>query len=116
MKFETWLKPYLQKGKGYIAYNFNLYEFDVEREFGAELVACVAYDPDDEDWACDTVYSSGDDLFEFTADGWENALRDFLAMAAAFIEKEGVGAFGNKVEYITAGFIDGNLEVLYSKK
>ena len=49
-------------------------------------------------------------------EGWENALRDFLAMANAFIEKEGVEIFGDKVEYITAGFIDGNLEVVYSKK
>ncbi|MBR7161093.1 MAG: hypothetical protein IKD07_01625, partial [Clostridia bacterium] len=89
MKFEAWVKPYVEKGKGYIAYNFNLYEFDEENEFGAELVASTAYDPEDDDWACETVYSSGDDLFEFTADGWENALRDFLGMANAFIEKEG---------------------------
>lgn len=115
MKFETWVKPYVQKGKGYIAYNFNLYEFDEENEFGAELVASTSYDPDDDDWACDTVYSSGDDLFEFKAEGWENALSDFLKMAADFIEKEGVSVFGDKVEYITAGFIDGNLEVVYSK-
>ena len=30
-KFEKWLAPYLAKGKGYIAYNFNLYEFDDEK-------------------------------------------------------------------------------------
>ena len=45
MKFEAWVKPYVQKGKGYIAYNFNLYEFDEENEFGAELVASTSYDP-----------------------------------------------------------------------
>ncbi len=115
MNFEAWVKPYVLKGKGYIAYNFNLYEFDEENEFGAELVASTAYDPDDDDWACETVYSSGDDLFEFTANGWESALCEFLKMASDFIAKEGVAIFGDKVEYITAGFIDGNLEVLYSQ-
>ena len=31
MNFEAWVKPYVLKGKGYIAYNFNLYEFDEEK-------------------------------------------------------------------------------------
>ena len=114
MNFEAWVKPHLQKGKGYIAYNFNLYELE-EDYFGAELVASTSYDPDDDDWACDTVFSSGDELFEYSSENWESALREFLVMANTLIEKEGLAVFGDKAEYITAGFIDGNLEVIYSK-
>ena len=113
-KFEKWLAPYLAKGKGYIAYNFNLYEFDDEKNaFGAELVAATSYDPDDDDWACDTVYSSGDDLFEFSAENWQTAQIEFLTWVAAFIAENGTTPFGDKVEFITAGFIDGNLHVIY---
>ena len=114
MNFEAWVTPHLKNGKGYIAYNFNLYELD-EDYFGAELVASTAYDPDDDDWACETVFSSGDELFEFDSKNWETALKEFLAMASALIEKEGISVFGDKVEFVTAGFIDGALEVLYSK-
>ena len=46
MNFEAWVTPHLKNGKGYIAYNFNLYELD-EDYFGAELVASTAYDPDE---------------------------------------------------------------------
>jgi len=115
MNFEAWVKPHLENGKGHIAYNFNLYELD-EDYFGAELVASVAYDPDDDDWACETVFSSGDELFEYSSENWETALREFLAMASTMIEKEGISVFGNKVEFVTAGFIDGDLEVLYTKQ
>ena len=114
MNFETWVKPHLKNGAGYIAYNFNLYELD-EDYFGAELVASTAYDPDDDDWACETVFSSGDELFEYSAANWEVALKEFLALTSGLIEKEGISVFGDKVEFVTAGFIDGALEVLYSK-
>ena len=114
MNFEAWVKPHLEIGKGYIAYNFNLYELD-EDYFGAELVASTAYDPEDDDWACETVFSSGDELFEYNSANWETALKEFLALVSAMIEKDGVAIFGDKVEFVTAGFIDGALEVVYSK-
>ncbi|MBQ8498098.1 MAG: hypothetical protein IJ489_11690 [Clostridia bacterium] len=116
IKFEKWLTPYLNKGKGYIAYNFNLYEFEGEDAYGAELVAANSYDRDDDDWACDTVYSSGDDLFEFESENWQTALIEFLTWVAAFIADNGIAPFGDKVEFITAGFIDGNLHVIYPQE
>ena len=114
MNFEAWVTPHLKNGKGYIAYNFNLYELD-EDYFGAELVASTAYDPDDDDWACETVFSSGDELFEYNSANWETALKEFLSLVSAMIEKDGISIFGDKVEFVTAGFIDGALEVVYTK-
>ena len=114
MNFEAWVKPHLENGKGYIAYNFNLYELD-EDYFAAELVASTAYDPDDDDWACETVFSSGDELFEYNSANWETALKEFLALVSEMIEKDGISIFGDKVEFVTAGFIDGALEVVYTK-
>lgn len=115
MKFETWLKPHLKNGEGYIAYNFNLYEIEKDY-FGAELVASETYDPDDDDWACDTVFSSGDELFEYESDNWQTALIEFLSWIGAYIAREGISVFGGKVEFVTAGFIDGKLEVIYQKE
>ena len=114
MELKAWLKPHLKNGAGYIAYNFNLYELEKDY-FGAELVASKAYDPDDDDWACETVFSSGDELFEYSSDNWQTAQIEFLAWVSAFLAEEGVSVFGDQVEFITAGFIDGKLEVIYQK-
>lgn len=113
MNFKNWLEKHLEKAKDYKAYNFNLYEEGNENEFAAQLIGCNEYSLDDEDWACDGLFSSQEDLYVFTAEDWEQALDDFIKTISDYISDSGTLPFGENVEYITVGFVDGNLEVVF---
>lgn len=93
------------------ALNFNLYETEDDTKFEAEMVGCVAYDENDEDWACDAIYSSKENIYCFNSQDWEQALAYFVNMAQKCLKEE--VELPSTVEYVTAGFVDGNLEVIY---
>ncbi len=114
MNFETWLNGHLADDipAEVIAFNFNLYESREEGQYEVQLVGCAAYDPDDSDWACDTVYSTEEDLYTFTSGEWEEALEDFLATVKEYLANAPADSRLARVPYITAGFVDGDLEVI----
>ena len=95
------------------ALNFNLYETEDDTKFEAELVGCVSYEEEDEDWACDTIYSSEDNVYCFCSENWEKALEYFVNLVQLSILKD--VKLPSTVEYVTAGFIDGDLDVIYKQ-
>lgn len=68
--------PAKKRSKSVVAYNFNLYEHEVE--FAIQLVGMSSSDMSDEDWACHEVFSSGEDLFclrhAIVGDRWQASL------------------------------------------
>ena len=96
-----------------IAVNFNLYETDNDELFHAQLVACNFYDADDDDWACNPIYSSQEDIYEFEAEDWETALNIFKELVLSYL-KENEEAPINKIATITVGFVDGDIELIKS--
>ena len=117
MKFEKWLKKQLIKDipDNVIAFNFNLYETDDDESFDVQLVGCENYSKDDEDWACDTVFSSEEDVFTFKDEDWESALETCKSMIQDFLASCDSDNKLSRAEYVTVGFIDGDLEVIFSK-
>lgn len=112
MEFKKWLDAQLKKDipEDVIAINFNLYEEDEENVFAAQLVGCPGYDPDDDEWACDELFSSEEDLFYFEADGWEAAEELFGEILREYVDNnpDKLADF----EYIAYGFVDGDLIAL----
>ena len=110
MLFEDWIERQFIKPipKSAIAINFNLYETDNEKEFDAQIVGCAFYDADNDDWACDTIFSSGEDLFRFRSNDWESALSDFKSILCDYLCTHSKTTLNN-YEYISFGFVDGDL-------
>ena len=114
MKFEDWLNSLLLNSipNNIIAFNFNLYESETDKQYDVQLVGSSYYSIDDEDWACNTEYSSGEILFSFMSDEWEIALQDFINLLKKYLQLADMSNRLKQAEYITAGFVDGDLEIV----
>lgn len=96
-----------------VAVNFNLYEESEGLPFAVQIVGTVSFDAENDDWACDAVYSSEEDLFAFEAEEWENALELASQWVSAYVEEGAFSALLKGMEAVAIGFVDGDLEVLY---
>lgn len=117
MEFRKWLDQQLSGDipESVIAFNFNMYEGETENEYQVQLVGCVSYDPDDDDWACDTTYSSGEDLYIFSSDDWEEALQTLIATVKDYLNTCEMPNRLKQAELVAAGFVDGDLEIILQK-
>ena len=110
----TWLTPHLQALPAEAkALCLNLYESEEEGEFDAQLVACAAYDREDPDWACENIYSTGEELFGFSSEDWEAALDLMLETMSEAIAD---GILPDAIEYVAVGFVDGDLEEVFCRE
>ena len=113
--FELWLDKHLinELLPNVQAVNFNLYEASRgERDFDMQLIGAPKYDPDDSDWACDAIFTTGEDLCPLKATDWE----DCLQIAMEYIQKYlSSGTYAKKLKdllAVTVGFVDGDLEII----
>ena len=110
----TWLTPHLQalpaEAKSLC---LNLYESEEAGEFDAQLVACAAYDREDPDWACEDIFSTGEELFGFSSEDWEAALDLMLETMSEAIAD---GILPDAIEYVAVGFVDGDLEEVFCRE
>ena len=103
------------------AYCFNLYEeSDEEHIYAVQLIAAGEFDPDDEEggWACDEVWSCEENVFTIdTSDeedtGWKHAQELFCEMIEEYLSDGKYGHILKDSKGVAAGFVDGNLELLY---
>ena len=95
-----------------LAFCFNLYDGCDNAHWSMELVGADSFDAEDSDWACpqNELYTTGEELFGFTAEDWEAALDLMLeTMSEAIAE----GILPDTIEYVAAGFVDGDLEEVF---
>lgn len=112
----SWLTPHLQSLPAEAkALCLNLYEAEEDGEFDAQLVACATYDRKDPDWACpdNELYTTGEELFGFTAEDWEAALDLMLETLGEAVTD---GILPDTVEYVAVGFVDGDLEEVFCRE
>ena len=118
-KFEKWADKFLENGfpEEVVAANFNFYE-DADNNWSIEIVGTASFDEDDEDWAGDEVTDLGsrDELFsEELEKEWDEVLEVFLDYVRKYLEQ---GRYADTLKELTAvgaGFVDGDLEILYKK-
>ena len=110
----TWLTPHLQALPAEAkALCINLYESEHEGEFDAQLVACAAYDREDPAWACEDIFSTGEELFGFSSEDWEAALD---LMLETMSEAIAAGILPDAIEYVAVGFVDRDLEDVFCRE
>ena len=110
----AWLKPHLNalptEAK---ALCLNLYENEADGEFDAQLIGSATYDREDPDWACEDIYSTGEELFGFSSEDWEAALDLMLETMGEAIAD---GMLPDAIEYVAVGFVDGDLEEVFCRE
>ena len=97
------------------AINFNLYE-DTDNKWSVELVGTFSFDKDNDDWACDEVFTTRDQPFVIECESdWELVETFFIGLVNEYLSS---GKYAGKLkEYqaIGIGFVDGDLQILYAR-
>lgn len=116
-EFEKWLNAAIESGlsdgEGLC---FNIYE-EGNHTWAIELVIASAFDPEDDDWASETIYSS-ESLFTYRQVAeWDDVLEDAIQVMLKYLnEGKYSDELKNKFAGISTGFVDGDLEHLYIKE
>ncbi len=113
-KFIQWVDKHLsQVGSLNIkAFNFNLYESSEEDLYDIQIVGASYYDSENDDWACDVVFTSGEDIFTIKSEDWEIALEECKELIMAYSDSGELKHIFHDAERVTAGFVDGDLEIV----
>ena len=93
------------------AINFNLYE-DTDNKWSVELVGTFSFDKDNDDWACDEVFTTRDQPFVIECESdWKLVETFFIGLVNEYLSS------GKLKEYqaIGIGFVDGDLHILYAR-
>ena len=85
--------------------------------FGIELIGAERFDLEDEDWACDEVWSPSQRQLsipiEYSGDNWEECLERMKILTTSYLDSQSVDAEKLKSRKgVGIGFVDGNLEIL----
>lgn len=119
-KFNEWLDNLIESNplpKNFMAINFNLYDID-DATFDVQLIASSIYNENDDDWACEEIYTSGEDCFYIPKSkeisDQELCLEHTIEMVANYLES---GAYANILKSgiaICTGFVDGEIECIWN--
>lgn len=84
--FSTWLGRVLSKitKESIVAFCFNLYEED-DTAFSIQVVGCPSYDKQNDDWACNSAFSSKEDVFYFKSNDWNSALQEGIELVENYM-------------------------------
>lgn len=114
-EFSEWLEKVLAAGlpEKIVAVNFNLYE-EVDYYWSMQLVGTASFEEEDEDWACDEVFSTGEDLYRWRQDtDWKLVLCEGVNMVREYLEKGTYSGVLKEYQAVGIGFVDGDIKVLY---
>lgn len=122
-KFADWLDALLENNEmpeSTKAFNFNLYEDRVDDEsdekvFGIQLIAADRFDPDDDSWACDEVWTSEEDIFYISLSdeedkSGEHAEKIYVELVKEYL-RNGKYAVTIARKPVGIGFVDGDLNI-----
>jgi hypothetical protein len=113
-EFHIWLNSILDKITILpVAWNFNL--FDTSRIL---IVGTSEFDTENEDWACDEVFSSINEnpAFILPEKNWEDVLQDAINLIQNYLE---TGKYKNKLldSYgVGCGYVQGSNTIVYENK
>lgn len=118
--FSKWLDSNLEQlPPDIVAVNFNLYEGSNDT-YDIQLIGTDTFDEEDEDWACEEIFTTGEDIFLMPRtddiEDWEDALDFITKMVRKYLED---GKYANMLKGLQAvgiGFVDGEIEILHQAK
>jgi len=100
-----------------IAFCFNLYD-DGDCNWSMEVVGTERFDVEDSDWPCDEIthFGTRENPFAWNSSiGWEKVLKDMMSILLEYISN---GKYANVLKSgsgVGVGFVDGDVEIIYTK-
>lgn len=100
-----------------MAFCFNLYE-DEDDQWSVELVGTSRFDVEDEDWCCDETADFGTRERPFVwkqKASWNEILAESVSYIKEYLKN---GRFADVLKErlgVGIGFVDGDVEILYTK-
>ena len=116
-KFEDWLNSVCEEEKDFPgeAINFNIYENE-DSCWSVQLITADDYDEEDDDWCCEEAFSTEDNQFIWKQEcNWEEIQDLVVDMIERYLQQGRYRDFLKKYVAITAGFVDGDLILIYKK-
>ena len=116
--FKKWLDGALELEipENAVALNFNIYE-DGDDWWAVELVACDRFDVADQDWACDEVFTTREEPFEWQeATEWQTIMDNVTGWVAKYLAEGTHADTARAYRGVGCGFVDGDIEILYTKE
>ncbi|KGK81157.1 hypothetical protein DP68_18520 [Clostridium sp. HMP27] len=118
--FSKWLNSNLEQlPSDIVAVNFNLYEGS-NQTYDIQLIGTDTFDEEDEDWACEEIFTTGEDIFLMPRtddiEDWEDGLDFITKIVRKYLED---GKYANMLKGLQAvgiGFVDGEIEILHQAK
>lgn len=116
-EFAEWLNSFLESElpEEIKAFNFNMYE-GID-EYHVELIGSPTSPKDDDDWACDELFTTREELFfipyQVAGSRWEEGLDFAIKLVDNYLKN---GRFADKLksyEAVGVGFVDGDIEFVY---
>ena len=114
VQFANWLERITENEKppdSLVAFNIGL--FETKEGYAAYLISASSYSEEDEDWACNEIFTPKERYFYFpTAFArkvkWEQAQEVVVKSVKEFLDNH-PDSFLVKTEVVTVGFDDGDL-------
>ena len=118
--FNGWLDNILKDNinDDVIALNFNIYE-DSDNKYRLELIGSSNYDKDNDDWACEEIFSTRDNTYTLNKEDLNEQSNIESAVINLVRNYMYIGTYKDKLENLHAiccGFVDGELEIIYSNE
>lgn len=119
-EFSKWLESNLkQLPSEVVAVNFNLYEGS-NQTYDIQLIGTDKFDETDEEWVCEEIFTTGEDVFLITRtddiEDWEDGLSFITKMIEEYLQNGKYTNILQKLQAVGVGFVDGDIELLYHTK
>lgn len=117
--FETWLDGVLanrQLPDGVVALNVNIYD-GANDTYDVELIGAPAFDENDDDWACEELFTS--DILSLPVtpetEDWEEGLAHIIGMVRQYLQTGRFRGMLEGFEAVGVGHVNGAIEVVYRR-
>lgn len=118
--FSKWLDGKLEQlPSDVVAANFNLYE-GADQTYDIQLIGTDTFDNENEDWACEEIFTTGENVFllprTHNISDWEDGLSFIIKMIEKYLENGRYANVLHGLQAVGVGFVDGDIELLHQAK
>lgn len=116
--FAKWLDAVLDSNMPIegVAVNFNIYD-EGDNEWSIQLAMTGSYNEDDDEWACDEVFTSEEDIYTWSQESyWEEIMNISCVMISDYLQKGKYAEALKGYKAVTCGFIDEDIETIYKNE
>lgn len=118
--FAAWLDSVLAAPVPSTIAGFNLNLYEAQTCFHAQLIGASRFDRDDDSWAADEVFSTGENIFRLPHESvgatWRDGINATNKFLLHYILSGTRADILRAAKAVTVGFVDGDLQPVWLRK